>query len=162
MPRRLFQREVIKSQCLIWDLSVVYVWFHQCCCFKPMIPTNTLLLFCRWLMSDSSWPHAPQHSHVSLSFTVSWSLLKFTSIALVMLSNHLSVSKGCLSRASHFLDSCHDTHRKWWYLYICLGQKEETVWTWGDGPGNSFPLLTPGHEPNVLTHNPPCICGTSV
>ena len=37
-------------------------------------------------MSDSLWPHAPQPP---LSFSVSQSLLKFMSIELVMLSNHL-------------------------------------------------------------------------
>ena len=64
-------------------------------------------------------------------------------IALVMLSNHLWISKGYLSRASHFLYSCHDTHRKWWHLHICLGPKKEAVWTWGDWPGSCFPLLIP-------------------
>ena len=64
-------------------------------------------------------------------------------IALVMLSNHLWISKGYLSRASHFLYSCHDTHRKWWHRHICLGPKKEAVWTWGDWPGSCFPLLIP-------------------
>ena len=41
-------------------------------------------------MSDSLWPHGLQHDRqASLSFTVSWSLLKLMSIELVMPSNHL-------------------------------------------------------------------------
>ena len=46
------------------------------------------LLFSCYVMSDyvTPWPVACQ---APLSFTVSWSLLKFLSIELVMLSNHL-------------------------------------------------------------------------
>ena len=41
-------------------------------------------------MSDSLWPHGLHAAHqASLSFTVSWSLLKLMSIELVILSNHL-------------------------------------------------------------------------
>ena len=39
-------------------------------------------------MSDSLWPLGLQHQ-ASLSLTISWSLPKFMSIALVMLSSHL-------------------------------------------------------------------------
>ena len=39
-------------------------------------------------MSYSLWPHGLSHQ-ASLTFTISWSLLKFMSIGLVMLSNHL-------------------------------------------------------------------------
>ena len=40
-------------------------------------------------MSDSLRPHGLQHAQASLSFTISWSLLRFTSIESVMSSNHL-------------------------------------------------------------------------
>ena len=40
-------------------------------------------------MSNSLWPHGLQAHQASLSFTVSWNLLKFMSIELVMPSNHL-------------------------------------------------------------------------
>ena len=40
-------------------------------------------------MSDSLWPNGLQLAKASLSSTISWSLLKFMSIELVMLSNHL-------------------------------------------------------------------------
>ena len=48
-----------------------------------------LLLFSRSVMPDSLQPHGLQHSQASLSFTISWSLLKSMSIELVMPSNHL-------------------------------------------------------------------------
>ena len=40
-------------------------------------------------MSDSLWPHGLAACQFSLSFTVSWSLLKLISIESVMPSNHL-------------------------------------------------------------------------
>ena len=47
------------------------------------------LLFSLKVMSDSLRPHAQQHARLPCpSFSVSWSLLKFMSIELVMLSNH--------------------------------------------------------------------------
>ena len=46
-----------------------------------------LLLFSRPVMPNSLWPHGLQHA--SLSLTVSWSLPKFMSIALVIPSSHL-------------------------------------------------------------------------
>ena len=49
-----------------------------------------LLLFSHQVMSDFLQPHGLQHgSQSSLSFTISWSLPKFTSIELMMPSNHL-------------------------------------------------------------------------
>ena len=52
-------------------------------------------------MSDSatSWTAAPQ---ASLSFTISWSLLKFTSIESMMLSNYLILSHTLLPLPSMF------------------------------------------------------------
>ena len=40
-------------------------------------------------MSNSLRPHGLQLCHVPLSFTISWSLLRFMSTELVMISNHL-------------------------------------------------------------------------
>ena len=40
-------------------------------------------------MSNSLQTHGLQHCQASMSFTISWSLLKFMSIELVMPSNHL-------------------------------------------------------------------------
>ena len=47
------------------------------------IHSVTMLLFSHWVMSDSLWPQAP------LSCTISQSLLRLTSIELVMPSKHL-------------------------------------------------------------------------
>ena len=54
---------------------------------SPPQPT-VLLLFSRQVMSDSLRPHDCSTPGVSVPH-VSWSLLKFMSIELVMLSNHL-------------------------------------------------------------------------
>ena len=49
-----------------------------------------LLLFNLSVMYNSLWPHGLHAGHqTSLSFTISWSLLKPMSIELMMLSNHL-------------------------------------------------------------------------
>ena len=58
----------------IWYSVCVYI--HCCCCFLP----SCILLFA------TPWNAAHQ---APLSFTVSQGLLKFMSIELVMLSNHL-------------------------------------------------------------------------
>ena len=57
----------------------------------PFLPTSApgpLWLSILWVVSDSLQPHGLQHPG-SLSFTVSWNLLKFKSIELVILSSHL-------------------------------------------------------------------------
>ena len=51
---------------------------------------NSLLLFRSSVMYDSLQPHGLHAAHqATLSFTISWSLLKLMSIELVILSNHL-------------------------------------------------------------------------
>ena len=54
----------------------------------PAETTSVLLLFSRWVVGNSvtSWTVAPQ---APLSFGISWSFLKFTSIESVMPSDHL-------------------------------------------------------------------------
>ena len=49
---------------------------------------HLLLVFSRSVVSDSATPWTAAHQ-ASLSFTVSWSLFKLTSIEMVMPSNHL-------------------------------------------------------------------------
>ena len=67
---------------------------HSCHGFLPWL----LLLFVVQSISHvqlfaTTWTTAPQ---VSLSFTISWSLLKLMLIVLVMLSNHLILFSFCL------------------------------------------------------------------
>ena len=63
-----------------------------------------MLLFSRWVTSDSitPWTAAPQ---APLSSIISWSLLKFMSIELVMLSNHLILCCSLLLLLQSFLAS---------------------------------------------------------
>ena len=70
--------------------SVIYNCFH----FFPFnLPWNDgtgchlLLLFSLWVVSNSATPWTAVH-HASLSFTISWSLLKFILIELLMPLSH--------------------------------------------------------------------------
>ena len=56
---------------------------------KGLVVFLTLLLFSLSVLSDSLRPHGTAARQDPLSFTISWSLLKFMSIGSVMLSNHL-------------------------------------------------------------------------
>ena len=62
---------------------------------------NTLLLFSYSVMSDSATPDTAA-CQASLSFTVSWSLLKLMSIESVMPSNHLILRHPLLLLSSIF------------------------------------------------------------
>ena len=68
---------------LLGDHVVVISTVHQC--------ESVMLLFSCSVMSNSLWLHGLRHVPHSLSFTNSWSLLKFLSIESVMLSNHLTL-----------------------------------------------------------------------
>ena len=59
------------------------------------------LLFSRSVMSDSAAPWTAAEK-ASLSFTISWSLLKLMSIELVMPSNHLMLCRPLLLLSSVF------------------------------------------------------------
>ena len=64
----------------------------HCCSASSFISTiflDSMLLFSHPVMSDSLQPHGLQHLQVSLSLTISQSLPKFMSIALVIPSSHL-------------------------------------------------------------------------
>ena len=50
---------------------------------------NLLWLFSHWVMSNSLWSQELQHASLPLSFSISWSWLKFMSIKSVMASNQL-------------------------------------------------------------------------
>ena len=54
-------------------------------------------------MSYSLWPYGLQHARIPCPSVFSWSLLKFMSIASVMLSNHLILCHPCLLLPSIFL-----------------------------------------------------------
>ena len=62
--------------------------------YNLKIPQNikhrvTIVAVVQFLVSDFLPPHVLQHAPASLSFTISWSLLKLMSIELVLQSNHL-------------------------------------------------------------------------
>ena len=52
-------------------------------------PITFLLLFCRQVVSYSLWPCGPQHARLLWHLLVSWSLLRFMSIELMVPCNHL-------------------------------------------------------------------------
>ena len=55
-----------------------------------------LLLFSSMVMSNSWWPHGLQHARLPCSSPPPWSLLKLTSIELVMPSSHLILCRPLL------------------------------------------------------------------
>ena len=77
-----------------WHLVEVYIFVSEvfCCGIRGK---NTIggkeTLFSCLVASDSLQPHGLQHAR-SLSFTISWSLLKLMFIEPVMLSDHLILS----------------------------------------------------------------------
>ena len=73
--------------------------FHWC---LPALSFYFFLWFSQSVMSNSLQPHGLQHAQASLSFTISWSLLKFMSIEPVMPSNHLALSCPLLLLSSIF------------------------------------------------------------
>ena len=60
-----------------------------------------LLLFSPSVVSDSLWPHELQDARITY-FTISWSLLRLTSIESVMPSNHLILCRPLLLLPSIF------------------------------------------------------------
>ena len=71
--------------------QIVLKHLYPCCPRNNKIKeiwSLSWLFFSRSVVSDSLLPHGPAHQ-ASLSFTLSWSLLKLMSIESVMLSNHL-------------------------------------------------------------------------
>ena len=74
---------------LVWSNSVYYC-------------SLLLLLFSHSVVSDSLWPPWTAAHQVSLSFTLSWSLIKLMSIESVMPSNHLILCRSILLLPSIF------------------------------------------------------------
>ena len=66
-------------------LSFLYSW----ALFPPILSWKLSLLFTHSLMAKYLQPHGLQLTKSSLSFTISWSLLKLISIESMMPSNHL-------------------------------------------------------------------------
>ena len=69
--------------------------------FEGWAEGTLLLMFSHSVMSDSLRPRELQRSRL-LSFTVSWSLLKFMSVESVMLSSHLILCRPLLLWPSIF------------------------------------------------------------
>ena len=82
------------------ELNFTGIWVGEACALRAQGPGQrkqdriskenssriSALLFSRSVMYTSLWPHAAHHT--SLSFTISWSLLKLMSIRSMMPSNH--------------------------------------------------------------------------
>ena len=69
---------------ILLKISITYFLRHS----PPLNFIYILLLFSRSVTSDSLWPYGLQPPQASLSFTISWSLLKLMPIESVMPSNH--------------------------------------------------------------------------
>ena len=73
--------------------------FHWC---LPTLSFYFFLWFSHSVMSNSLRPYGLQHAQASLSFTISWSLLKVMSIEPVMPSNYLALNCPVLLLSSIF------------------------------------------------------------
>ena len=63
---------------------------------KKEIFSNSSVQFSHSVVSNSLQPHESQHAKASLSITISWTSLKFTSIKSVMPSSHLILCRPLL------------------------------------------------------------------
>ena len=77
------------------------LWFHQCCAVFSIQVLSSVQLFSRSVVSDSATPWTAA-CQASLSFTISWSLLRLMSLESVMPSNHLILSHPLLLLPSIF------------------------------------------------------------
>ena len=71
----------------------------------------SLLLFSHEVMSDSLWPHGQQHARLPLFSTIFWSLLKFVSTVLVILSKADNNNNCPQLRFGYFASSAHNMQR---------------------------------------------------
>ena len=103
---------VTPHDCSPASLSFTISWsLLKLMSIELMMPSNHLILSHSHLLilllscsavSDSLWPHGLQHYQTSLSFTISWSLLKLMSIEWMMPSNHLILCRPLLLLPSVF------------------------------------------------------------
>ena len=83
------------------NLSRVGGWTEQRICQIKSV-SRCSVQFSRWVVSDSSRPHKPQHTRPPCHITNSRSLPKLMSIELVMLANHLILCRPLLLPPSIF------------------------------------------------------------
>ena len=82
-----------KIHFILFSQSALLTWF----CWVEGWEEFLWLLFRRQVVSHSSWPHEVSAAlQASLSFTISWSLLKLKSIELVMPSSQLILCRPLL------------------------------------------------------------------
>ena len=108
-----------------------FKYFFVPCLFKPLF-----LLFSSSVTSSSPWPRGPQHTwttayRASLSFTISWSLLRFISIESVM----LSLSAAPFSSCPQSFPATQSFPTSW--LFALGGQSTETS-------ASVFPMIIQG------------------
>ena len=75
---------IIHKECGILKGSAMFIRDY-----KLEWPPHHSVKFSCSVVSNSLWPHGPQHARPSCLITISWSLLKLMSIESVMPSNHL-------------------------------------------------------------------------
>ena len=106
-------------------------------------------------MSDSVTPWTAAHQ-ASLSFTVSWSLLKFMSIESVMLSNHLILCHPLLVLPSIFLSTRVFSNE----LALCIRWPKYWSFSFSISPFNEYPGLISSRGASLvaqLVKNPPAM-----
>ena len=118
------------------------------------------LLFSHWVVSNSLWLHELHSAwRAFLSFTISWGLLKFTSIELMMLSNHLILCRPLLLLPSVFPSIRVFSNES----VLCI--RRPKYWSFGISPSNEYSwlisfrvdwcdlLVVPGTLKSLLQHH---------
>ena len=109
---------------------------------QSVLQIDLLSLFSRKVVSDSLTPWTATRQ-ASLSFTISWRLLKFMSIGLVMPSNHLILCRPLLLQPSSFPASGSFTIR---WFFVSDGQSIVV-----SAPASVLPVNNQGWFPLGLT-----------
>ena len=89
---------------ILHQKCVLNIWFHLYWAKSSLVKSNSnkqFLMFSCQVMSDSATPWTAAHQ-ASLSFTISWSLLKLMSLETMMPSSHLILCRPLLLLPSIF------------------------------------------------------------
>ena len=129
---KIFVGNLYTSVSVGWFLDILFLWALFLCFFMCIVLSFAVQSWgCVWLFV-TQWTEACQ---ASLSCTVFWSLLKLTSIELVILSNHLIFCFPLLLWPSIFPSITVFFHE----LALCIRWPKH--WSFSIGPSNEYSEL---------------------
>ena len=120
-----------------WCTILLFLKLYTCTHSHPWFKTPwLLLLFSHSVVSNALRPQGLQHGQASLSFTISWSLLKLMSVESVMSSNHLILCRPLLLPPSIFPSKVFSSESA---LHIRV--PKEWSFTFTISPSNEYSVL---------------------